>query len=123
MLEGEVSKSRAEPESRAEDSIAPPIAVCVSCGLTSCAGCAGAVRPASAVAWEDTSQVWWRRLWRTALTSSLEPQRFFGQLPRGNVSEALAFALALTLTTARGAGVATGGGEYTGGGESTRGGV
>ena len=93
MLEGEVSKSRAEPESRAEDSIAPPIAVCVSCGLTSCAGCAGALRPASAVAWEDTSQVWWRRLWRTALTSSLEPQRFFGQLPRGNVSEALAFAL------------------------------
>lgn len=93
MLDGDVAKVSAEPEGRTDDSIAPPIAVCVSCGLTSCAGCTVALRPASAVAWENPGQVWWRRLWRTALASSLEPQLFFGQLPRGNVSEALAFAL------------------------------
>jgi hypothetical protein len=97
MLEGEVPKSSRQPETRADDSVAPPIAVCVRCGLTSCAGCAAAPRPAFAVAWEDPGQAWWRRLWRTALASSLEPQRFFGQLPRGNVSEALTFALCAEL--------------------------
>jgi hypothetical protein len=46
----------------------------------------------ASLAWEDPDQPWWGRLWQTALACSLEPARFFGELPRGEVGAALAFA-------------------------------
>lgn len=94
MLAGKVWTRGAEPQNEPGDSVAPPISVCVICGLAVCQGCARAPRvpSLSPLAWEDPSQPWWLRLWRTALASSLEPQRFFGELPAGKVGEALAFA-------------------------------
>jgi len=93
MVAGEVSTRDAELQAEADDGIAPPISVCVICGLAACQGCAPAPqRPISLIVWEDPSQPWWLRLWHTALASSLEPQRFFGELPVGKVGEALAFA-------------------------------
>jgi len=74
------------------DGVAPPIAMCVVCGLTLC-GCAPKQRPIlNGLAWEDPEQRWWVRLWRTALAASVEPQRFFGELPPGNMTAALTFA-------------------------------
>jgi hypothetical protein len=77
-----------------EDVAAPPISVCVVCGLSTCAGCARvseALR--TALPWEDSKRGWVVRLWETALATSLEPQRFFGELPSGRVAPALGFAV------------------------------
>jgi hypothetical protein len=93
MLAGEVSIRTVEPQGEADDNVVPPISVCVICGLTACQGCRpapGVVR--SSLAWEDSDQPWWTRLWRTALASSLEPRRFFGEMPVGRLSEAFVFA-------------------------------
>ena len=93
MLPDAVPTESPGAETTGGDSVAPPIALCVTCGLTLCPGCAPAPRGSvSSLAWEDGSQPCWSRLWGTALASSLEPQRFFGELPLGRVSEALAFA-------------------------------
>jgi hypothetical protein len=92
MLSSALSRPSAEPETDLGDGVAPPIAMCVACGLTLCA-CAPRPAPAvSSLAWEDLGQPWWTRLWRTAVATSLEPQRFFGELPHGDVTAALAFA-------------------------------
>jgi hypothetical protein len=93
MLAPGMAALRPQPDPLWDDGTAPPIAVCVGCGLTSCPGCTPAPRVArSSLAWEDLGQPWWLRLWRTALATSLEPTRFFGELPQGQLSAALAFA-------------------------------
>lgn len=70
------------------------MAFCVRCGLEACAGCdgpdSGDLAP---LPWEDSPRHWLRRLWQTALSSSVEPQRTFGELPQGTVGSALAFAV------------------------------
>jgi len=92
LAPGMAAKSH-KPDPLQDDGTAPPIAVCVGCGLTCCPGCPPAPRVSRAsLAWEDPGRPWWGRLWQTALASSLEPARFFGELPQGQVSAALAFA-------------------------------
>jgi hypothetical protein len=85
---------KAVAEAAASDEVAPPIAVCVSCGSTQCAGCLPqAALVQSSLAWEDARERWAVRLWRTALASSIEPQRFFAELPSGGIASALGFAV------------------------------
>jgi hypothetical protein len=77
-----------------DEAAAPPISVCVVCGLSTCPGCAPAAQPLhTALPWEDSKQSWMVRLWETALATSLEPQRFFGELPQGPIAPALGFAV------------------------------
>jgi hypothetical protein len=94
MLAPGMAQKSPRPDLLLEDGTAPPIAVCVGCGLTWCTGCVPAPprRARSSLAWEDPGQPWWGRLWQTAFASSLEPARFFGELPGGEVGAALAFA-------------------------------
>src|SRR4051812_28110222 len=92
------------PESRAsvassegaDEAEVPPTVTCAVCRRPECAGCEATLPPplsATALAWEGKSGHWMRRLWFTALASSTEPSRTFGELPDGRVAPALAFAL------------------------------
>jgi hypothetical protein len=77
-----------------EQDAVPPVAVCTSCGLSSCGGCERAARAAvSGLPWEDSGRHWVVRLWETALVSGLEPERMFGALRTGDVSRPLVFAI------------------------------
>lgn len=74
----------------------PPMVTCAVCRRQDCAGCEAQVPlplSATALAWESKSGHWMRRLWLTALASSTEPGRTFGELPDGRVAPALGFAL------------------------------
>jgi hypothetical protein len=76
-----------------EDGV-PPVAVCTSCGLSSCGGCEREPRAAaSGLPWEDSGRHWVVRLWETALVSGVEPERTFGALTAGDVARPLVFAL------------------------------
>jgi hypothetical protein len=76
-----------------EDGV-PPVSVCVSCGLSTCSGCAPVGAPTrSVLPWEDSRRHWLVRLWQTALASGVEPERMFGELAPGRVAPALGFAL------------------------------
>jgi hypothetical protein len=80
--------------SNGEDDAVPPVAFCVRCGLAACAGCVPAPSPLlTQLPWEDPHQPWVERLWQTALSSSIEPERVFGELTTGRITPALAFAL------------------------------
>jgi hypothetical protein len=81
-------------KTRWEDDAVPPVAFCVRCGLATCGGCAPAAAPVLAnVPWEDSPRHWIARLWQTALSSSTEPERVFGELTVGRVTPALGFAI------------------------------
>jgi hypothetical protein len=97
MLRDELGAQLKQPEKGllSEEGIAPPVALCVRCGLTFCAGCAALapLSPDSTLPWEGSARHWLIRLWQTALATSVEPQKFFGELPLGRVAPALGFAL------------------------------
>jgi hypothetical protein len=77
-----------------EEDAVPPVAVCTSCGLSSCGGCEREPRLAqSGVPWEDSGRHWVVRLWETALVSGVEPERTFGALTAGDVARPFVFAL------------------------------
>jgi hypothetical protein len=81
-------------EAVGEDDGVPPVSVCVRCGSSACGGCApdvatGPVR----LPWEESPRHWVVRLWQTALSSGVEPERMFGELRTGRVAPALGFAL------------------------------
>src|SRR5262245_1183852 len=72
---------------------------CARCGRPDCPGCAIASPPAArsvAIAWESDG-AFGRRLWQTALATSTDPERAFGELPEGRVLTALGFAIAAEL--------------------------
>lgn len=90
------SSARERISESPEEGDVPPMVSCAVCRRPDCAGCeVTATRPLSLVglAWEGSSAHWMRRLWFTALASSTEPQKTFGELPEGRVAPALAFAL------------------------------
>lgn len=74
-----------------DDGGVPPVAVCVLCGLGTCACEPPPSRALPGLPWEDASLPWAARLWETALVGSLDPQRTFGALPPGTVTSALVF--------------------------------
>lgn len=77
-----------------DDEAVPPVSVCVRCGLALCGGCAPALSEGvPPLAWEGSPRNWVERLWQTALSSSTEPERVFGELGAGPVAPALAFAV------------------------------
>jgi hypothetical protein len=72
----------------------PPVSVCVLCGSPACAGCLPEVAlGAQRLPWEESRRHWAVRLWQTALSSGVEPERMFGELRTGSVAPALGFAL------------------------------
>ncbi|HYO95632.1 MAG TPA: hypothetical protein VER33_14020 [Polyangiaceae bacterium] len=78
----------------------PPAVSCARCGSASCGGCDGKPKAAELVStlpWESRSGSWCQRLWYTALASSTQPLRVFGQLPDGRLLPALTFALVAEL--------------------------
>jgi hypothetical protein len=87
--------SRASSEGPDETDV-PPMVTCAVCRRQDCTGCEAVVTlplSATSLAWEGKSGNWMRRLWFTALASSTEPGRTFGELPDGRLGPALAFAL------------------------------
>jgi hypothetical protein len=81
----------------AEESDVPPMVSCALCRRPDCPGCGVLTAPsepkAAALAWEGGRGYWLKRLWLTALASSTEPHKTFGELPEGSVAPALTFAL------------------------------
>jgi hypothetical protein len=79
----------------ADDEAVPPVAVCARCGLAACGGCLPlpSAPRLTHLPWEDSPRHWIERLWQTALSSSTEPERVFGELTAGRVTPALGFAI------------------------------
>jgi hypothetical protein len=76
----------------------PATVVCAGCGDPACLGCvieeptnqSGVV---AIIPWERPGLGFWRRLWQTSTLATVHARTFFGALPDGDISTALAFAL------------------------------
>ena len=77
----------------------PPMVGCAQCGSFACPGCLpdswtpGEMARPLELSWEAAEESPTKRLLRTALLTSLAPERAFGRLKPGSVRRALAFAL------------------------------
>jgi hypothetical protein len=76
----------------------PATVVCAVCGDPGCAGCAveeptNASGVVAIIPWERPGVGFFRRLWQTSTLATVHARTFFGALPDGDVSPALAFAL------------------------------
>ncbi|HEX2672653.1 MAG TPA: hypothetical protein VHM25_17340 [Polyangiaceae bacterium] len=76
----------------------PATVVCAGCGDPACGGCVADERTnqsgvVAIIPWERPGLGFWHRLWQTSTLSTLHARTFFGALPDGEVSTALAFAL------------------------------
>lgn len=84
------------PEPGEGDSEVPPAIMCAVCLRPECPGCAPAA-PSSGrahpLSWEHKTGSLSERLWDTALSTSLEPVRTFGQLSEGGLGKAVSFAV------------------------------
>jgi hypothetical protein len=78
-----------------DDSDVPPAVSCARCGKFECPGCSPAADAdtGAALPWEIQSGSLRKRLWQTAIASSMKPAQVFGELPEGRVGPALAFAM------------------------------
>src|SRR5450755_4976788 len=76
----------------------PAAVVCAACGNPDCSGC-GVEEPTNAsgvvaiIPWERPGVGFLRRLWQTSQLATSHSRTFFGALPDGDASSALAFAL------------------------------
>src|SRR6187431_1237449 len=92
------SDGRARDDSAFDLIDVPATVVCAACGDPACGGCvfeektnqSGVV---AIIPWERPGVGFWRRLWQTSTLATLHARTFFGALPDGEVSTALAFAL------------------------------
>jgi hypothetical protein len=82
-------------ESMADDGEVPPAVTCPICRRGECSGCEAAAAATKVVAltWEKASGCWLHRLFDTALATSVEPERTFGELSDGSVRPAFVFAV------------------------------
>jgi hypothetical protein len=76
----------------------PATVVCAACGDPACVGCIVEERTnqsgvVAIIPWERPGVGFWRRLWQTSTLATMHARTFFGALPEGEVSTALAFAL------------------------------
>src|SRR5215831_18023246 len=78
-----------------EDSDVPAAVVCAACGRSDCPGCVVEERVLlrNGTPWEQHGGAPLRRLWRTALMTTVEGETFFGELGEGSVAAAFRFAL------------------------------
>jgi hypothetical protein len=94
----EARPDRAERDDSAFDLVEVPAAVvCAACGNPDCSGC-GVDEPTHAsgvvaiIPWERPGVGVLRRLWQTSTLATTHARTFFGSLPDGEISAALAFA-------------------------------
>ena len=96
--DGRSSDRRARDDSAFALIDVPATVVCASCGDPACVGCmveeptnqSGVV---AIIPWERPGVGFWRRLWQTSTLATVHARTFFGALPEGEVSTALAFAV------------------------------
>jgi len=92
------SDGRARDDSAFDLIDVPATVVCAGCGDPACAGCVLEERTnqsgvVAIIPWERPGLGFWRRLWQTSTLATVHARTFFGALPEGDVSTALAFAL------------------------------
>ncbi len=90
--------SRARLDSAFDLVEVPATVVCAVCGTPDCLGCAvdeptNASGVVAIIPWERPGVGFFRRLWQTSTLATAHARTFFGSLPDGDVSPALAFAL------------------------------
>ncbi len=105
---------RAQRDDSAFDLVEVPAAVvCAVCGNPDCVGC-GFDEPTNAsgvvaiIPWERRGVGFFRRLWQTSTLATVHARTFFGSLPDGDVSAALAFALVCEAVAVSGLGLCAG---------------
>ena len=89
----------------------PATVVCAVCGTPDCLGCAfdeptNASGVVAIIPWERPGVGFFRRLWQTSTLATVHARSFFGSLPDGDVSPALAFALVCETAAVTGLSVA-----------------
>jgi hypothetical protein len=102
--------ARAKRDDSAFDLEVPAAVVCAACGNPDCSGC-GVEEPTHAsgvmaiIPWERPGVGLLRRLWQTSYLATTHSRSFFGSLPDGDMSSALAFALVCEAVAISGLGV------------------
>jgi len=115
MVKGNGADARPPERSQRDDSAfdlieVPATVVCAVCGNPDCIGC-GFDEPTNAsgvvaiIPWERRGVSFFRRLWQTATLATVHARTFFGSLPDGHVSPALAFALVCEIIAVSGLGL------------------
>ncbi len=118
MVKGNGADARPPERSQRDDSAfdlfeVPATVVCAVCGNPDCVGC-GLDEPTNAsgvvaiIPWERPGVSFFRRLWQTSTLATVHARTFFGSLPDGDVSPALAFALVCEAIAVSGLGLGTG---------------
>jgi hypothetical protein len=118
MVKGNGADARPPERSQRDDSAfdlveVPATVVCAVCGNPDCVGC-GFDEPSNAsgvvaiIPWERRGVGFFRRLWQTSTLATVHARTFFGSLPDGDVSPALAFALVCEATAVSGLGLCAG---------------
>jgi hypothetical protein len=112
MPKGTNAEARLEDRATRDDSAfdlieVPATVVCAACGNPDCIGC-GVEEPTHAsgvmaiIPWERPGVGLLRRLWQTSYLATTHARTFFGSLPDGEISAALAFALVCETTAVLG---------------------
>ncbi len=115
MPKGSNAEARSEDHAKRDDSAfdlieVPAAVVCAACGNPDCAGC-GVEEPTHAsgviaiIPWERPGVGLLRRLWQTSYLATTHARTFFGSLPEGDMSAALAFALICETVAVGGLGI------------------
>jgi hypothetical protein len=102
MAQRSNAEARSEDHARRDDSAfdlidVPAAVVCAACGNPDCVGC-GIEEPTNAsgvmaiIPWERPGVGLLPRLWQTSYLATTHARTFFGALPEGDISSALAFA-------------------------------
>ena len=105
------AESRAPRDDSAFDLIDVPAAVvCASCGNPDCSGCGveeqtNASGVMAIIPWERPGVGLLRRLWQTSHLATTHARSFFGSLPDGDLSAALAFAFVCETVAVSGLGL------------------
>ncbi|HEY4102834.1 MAG TPA: hypothetical protein VGM44_03050 [Polyangiaceae bacterium] len=102
MAQGSNAEARSDRAARDDSAFdlleVPAAVVCAACGNPDCPGCAldeptHASGVVAIIPWERPGVGVVRRLWQTSYLATTHARTFFGSLPEGDVSSALAFAL------------------------------
>ena len=103
MLKGSHAELQVDDRAARDDSAfdlvdVPAAVVCAACGNPDCSGCGveeqtNASGVMAIIPWERPGVGLLRRLWQTSYLATTHSRSFFGSLPDGDMSAALAFAL------------------------------
>jgi hypothetical protein len=118
MAQGSNAEARHADRAKRDDSAfdlieVPAAVVCAACGNPDCAGC-GVEEPTHAsgvmaiIPWERPGVGVVKRLWQTSYLATTHARTFFGSLPDGDLSAALAFALICETVAVSGLGLGAG---------------